>query len=334
MLVINNRLVELSSETKISRHIKARVQWMKENLSENGKDIVFVWDDSKQKKALHSRVVRGFSQGEHTTPRGHMINMSALAPVFQEEEEGLSDVVYLRRAPQQDGGVVVNIKREKEMFAGRIVVNIARQPDLAFFLYYCCPQCRDGANSNGSNVFKVQNREADAVRRNEQLRLKVKIQALTLNDEKQGGLSSAALAKFVEDILGYKGVEKLTPERMREYVHEQCIKNPDKAAMLLKFAEGLKVQPPQPPQPPPQPVIEEDDFEEEEEFEEEEYEEEDEQEFGDDFQGEDFPEELEPLPEELPVIPETKKPPTKKTPAQRKKQGTRKRRVKKGTTKK
>ena len=88
MLVINNRLVELSSENKVSKHIKAKVQWMKQNLSENGKDIVFVWDDSKQKKALHSRVIRGFSQGEYTTPRGHIINMSALAPVFQEDGEG------------------------------------------------------------------------------------------------------------------------------------------------------------------------------------------------------------------------------------------------------
>lgn len=333
MLVINNRLVELSSENKISKHIKAKVQWMKQNLSENGKDIVFVWDDSKQKKALHSRVIRGFSQGEYTTPRGHIINMSALAPVFQEDGEGLSDVVYLRRAPQQDGGVVVNIKRDKEMFVGRMVVNLSRQPDLAFFLYYCCPQCRDGANSNGSNVFKVQNREADAVRRNEQLRLKVKIQALTLNDEKQGGLSSVSIAKFVEDVLGYKGVEKLTPERMREYMHEQCIKNPDKAAMLLKFVDGLQVQKLQPPLPPPQPIIEEDDFEEEEEFDEEfEKEEEgseEEQEFGDDFQGEDFPEELEPLPEELPVIPELKKTPPKKIPVQKRKTGAKRKRTKK-----
>jgi len=236
-ITINKKVINLSSTGKEASLIKRNVQWMRENLSENGKHVVFVWDESKKKKNIYHRVIRGFSQGGETTPRGHLIEMFSQVGLF--ENEGEVEVVYSRRAPAQQDGYATNLKLTKEVFQGRMVVNLDRQPDLAFFLYYACPQCKGGQNSNGSNVFKVQNREAEAQTQNMILRRKAKLQMYVLNNDKEGGCSYDEITYFAEGELDIANTGRYSEQVLRNMVFKAIGDDAQASDIFITFAEKV-----------------------------------------------------------------------------------------------
>jgi hypothetical protein len=245
-LLINNRVINFGGMSKEVTFLKEKVQWLKDNLTEDGKNLILVWNDTKEKVSTFRKVIKGFSQNRLSTPQGYLITMSALVPLFK--DEGLVEIMYLRRPPAQEGGFAIDPKRDKEIFTGRMTINIDRQPDLAFFMYYCCPQCAGGPNSDNTNVFKVLHNEKEAAKKNEAIRSKVATERYALAQENQGGLNEGEIRVIAASILGITA--KMGIEQLRQKVYMRCLENEKYRNQFIKASEdALKARIQLPPTP-------------------------------------------------------------------------------------
>lgn len=233
-LIINKKVIDLSSAVKEAKLVKEKVAYLRDNLSEDGKHIVFVWDDTKQRKTGLKKFIRGFRQSPTVSPQGQIINLQAQVLLFP--GDGLADVVYVRRAVPQRQGEAIEVPKEKLIFQGRQMVNLDRQPDLAFFLYFCCPLCRGGENSNGSNVYKVEHQENEALIRNDAIRSKLKVQTYALNDKEDGGLSAVEIREIA--VQSYKMSYRIGEQQMRQAILNRVIDGVKARKEFIAVAEA------------------------------------------------------------------------------------------------
>lgn len=234
-LIINGKVVNLGITSRESKFIKEKITWMRENLTEDGKNLILGWNERKRSGNPLRRVLKGFSQTRIESPQGYLISMHAMVNLFQ--DEGLVEVIYMRRPPAQDQGFAIDPKKEKEVFQGRMVINLDRQPDLAFFMYYCSPQCTGGPNSNGNNVFKVQHDEKEAFEKNYLIKMKVKAELYALSTQEEGGLSDTEVQVIASKLWGENGLPKIN--LLRSKLHGECSSKDTFRKKFVELAEEV-----------------------------------------------------------------------------------------------
>jgi hypothetical protein len=222
MLILNQKQVDLRSGTsKAAKFVKKRIEFLRENISEDGKHVVFEYCDHLAHIAKIKR-----EGGEFYTRRvfPNMMNIEMVASV--EGEDGMEEWAYTKRALKSyDFGDFDKTKYSypRFEFKGRLVVDLDKTPDFAYFMYYCSPHCLGGENQGKSIIFKPVNRKQDAARKLELRRIKSKAEQLITFKYEEGGLSRKDVEKYAKSLFMHNASD-MHEDILREEVWEKVEK--------------------------------------------------------------------------------------------------------------
>jgi len=226
-LIFNGVGINLSMVNKASSLVKEKVNYLRENFSEDGKRLVIVWNDTQLNvPPMGHRIVdqsgNTIRNVDRFSPRGRFIPMYGEAVLWK--HEGATEVVFTRRMPVMVDGKVEKVPFEKEVFTGKLTIDLDKQPDLAFFYYCVSTLLKDGENSDGTNMLKIRNKRKEDLQRIEQTRRVGKLQDNLLRSEAEGGISVLHLQMIAKDVRIGRG-ESMTEEGLRLAVYDRIVKN-------------------------------------------------------------------------------------------------------------
>lgn len=127
--------------------------------------------------------------------------------------------------------------------SGREVVNLDTNPELAYFLYACCPHCLNGKNKNDKvpAYFRLEQKLLEAQERNEERKYRNQVETMIMQPYESGGLSESDLRAFAKTIF-IPAAAKLEIDILRDKIYQVVVKGKmyDKFLDKTKFDERME----------------------------------------------------------------------------------------------